>query len=134
MAELISVSASPEDKSSGPTSIASSMMTPSTTHNGFELPKIDVAPRTRIFGAVPNVPETFCTDTPAARPSSPRLISGKPSSFTSSADNCLVAPVNRRLSIFCIPVTTTSDKVCTSGINVTFIVGVGVRSCGFIPI
>ena len=30
----------------------------------FELPKIDVAPRTRIFGAVPNVPETFCTDTP----------------------------------------------------------------------
>ena len=28
----------------------------------------------------------------------------------------------------------TVHKVCTSGINVTFIVGVGVRSCGFIPI
>ena len=35
---------------------------PSTTHSGFELPKIDVAPRTRILGAVPNVPDTFCTE------------------------------------------------------------------------
>ena len=35
---------------------------PSTTHSGFELPKIDVAPRTRILGAVPKVPDTFCTE------------------------------------------------------------------------
>lgn len=25
---------------------------------------MEVAPRTRIFGAVPNVPDTFCTETP----------------------------------------------------------------------
>lgn len=68
---------------------------------------MDDAPRTRIFGAAPNVPETFCTDTPAERPSRLRLISPTPLSLTSSAMSWSVAPVNIRLSIFCIPVTTT---------------------------
>lgn len=35
------------------------MITPSTTHSGLESPKIDVAPRMRILGAAPKVPETF---------------------------------------------------------------------------
>ena len=48
---------------------------------------MDVAPRTRILGAVPNVPDTFWTDTPAERPSNARLISGMPSILTLAADN-----------------------------------------------
>ena len=38
MAELIRVLASPDDSWSALTSTTSSMMTPSTTHSGFELP------------------------------------------------------------------------------------------------
>ncbi|EJX02250.1 hypothetical protein EVA_09643 [gut metagenome] len=38
MAEDINVTASPDDKSSAPTSVTSSMITPSTTHKGLELP------------------------------------------------------------------------------------------------
>ena len=76
---------------------------------------MEVAPRTRILGAVPNVPDTFWTDTPAARPSRPRLISAIPLSFTPSASSFVAAPVKRRLSIFCIPVTTTSSRTSASG-------------------
>ena len=47
--------------------IISSCTTPSITHNGFVSPKIEDDPRTVIFGAVPNVPVTFCTVTPAAK-------------------------------------------------------------------
>ena len=75
---------------------------------------MEVAPRTLILGDVPNVPDTFCTDTPAALPSRARLISATPSSLTSSALSLLVAPVNRRLSIFCIPVTTTPSRTSVS--------------------
>ncbi len=123
MAELMRVTASPEDKLSASTSVTSSIMTPSTTHSGLELPYMEVAPRTRILGAVPKVPDTFWTDTPAARPSSARLISGIPSSLIFSAESFVAAPVNNRLSIFCIPVTTTSDSVCTSDTSVMFILG-----------
>ncbi len=52
----MSVVASPDDKELASTLITSSMITPSTTHNGLESPKIDVAPRMRIFGAAPKVP------------------------------------------------------------------------------
>ena len=82
---------------------------------------MEVAPRTRILGAVPNVPETFCTDTPAARPSSPRLISGSPSNFTLSAVKLAAAPVKRRLSTFVIPVTTTSSSTSESAFITIFI-------------
>ena len=108
MAELMSVVASPDERELASTLTTSSMITPSTTHSGFESPKIEVAPRTRILGAAPKVPDTFWTDTPAERPSRPRLISLTPSSRTSAAFSLSVAPVNMRLSIFCIPVTTTS--------------------------
>ncbi len=69
-----------------------------------------VAPRTRIFGAAPKVPLTFCTETPAARPSSERLTSATPSSLLSLPLIFVVLPVKRRLSIFCMPVTTTSSS------------------------
>ncbi len=36
---------------------------------------MEVEPRTRIFGAVPKVPDTFCTETPATRPSREREMS-----------------------------------------------------------
>ena len=114
MALEISVSASPDDRLSASTSVASSMITPSTTQRGLEEPKMDVAPRTRILGAVPKVPLTFCTDTPAARPSSERLISATPSSLASEALILVEAPVNKRLSMVCIPVTTTSFSVLLS--------------------
>ena len=120
-AEEISVVASPDDKSSAETSTASSKTTPSTTHNGVELPYIDVAPRTRIFGAVPNVPDTFWTETPAARPSRARLMSGIPSNFVLSASSLVVAPVKSRLSIFCTPVTTTSSITSESVSRTTLI-------------
>ena len=121
MAFDIRVSASPEDRLSASTSVTSSMITPSTTHRGLEEPKIDVAPRTRIFGAVPNVPLTFCTDTPAARPSSERLISATPSSFASAALILVEAPVNNRLSMVCIPVTTTSLSVLLSSSRIILV-------------
>ena len=38
MAEEISVAASPEERLSASTSVTSSMMTPSTTHSGFDEP------------------------------------------------------------------------------------------------
>ena len=38
MADAMSVVASPEERSSASMSTMSSMMTPSTTHSGFELP------------------------------------------------------------------------------------------------
>ena len=119
MEELMRVSTSPVARASALTSTASSMMTPSTTHSGLLLPKMEVAPRTRILGAVPKVPLTFCTDTPAARPSSERLMSAMPSIFIFSASICTVAPEKRRLSIFCIPVTTTSCRSWLSGWRVT---------------
>ena len=59
IAEEIKVFASPDDNELASTLAMSSMMTPSTTHNGLDEPKIDVLPRTRILGAVPNVPDTF---------------------------------------------------------------------------
>lgn len=39
----------------------------------------------RIFGAVPKVPDTFCTETPTERPSNERLTSDTPLSSMSSA-------------------------------------------------
>ena len=59
---------------------------------------MEVAPRTRIFGAVPNVPETFCTDTPAARPSREREISAIPLMFASLASTFTAEPVFMRRS------------------------------------
>ena len=123
MAEEISVVASPEESASASMSTTSSMITPSTTHSGFELPKMEVAPRTRILGAVPNVPETFWTDTPAERPSRPRLISAIPDSLTSSAMSWSEAPVNRRLSVLVIPVTTTASTAWASGSSFILMLG-----------
>ena len=72
---------------------------------------MEVAPLTLILGAVPKVPDTFCTDTPADFPSSERLISPTPLIFTSTAESWSVAPVNRRLSVVVIPVTTASESI-----------------------
>src|SRR5690606_30082973 len=71
----------------------SSKITPSTTQRGLLSPVMDVAPRTRILGAAPNVPDTFCTDTPAACPSNIRLTSGIPARWASSALTVEAAPV-----------------------------------------
>ena len=108
MAELINVVASPDDKELASTF---SIMTPSTTHRGLESPKIEVAPLTLILGAVPNVPDTFCTETPADFPSSERLTSPTPLIFTSTAESWSVAPVKSRLSVVVIPVTTASESI-----------------------
>ena len=132
MALEISVSASPEDNSSALTSVTSSMITPSTTQRGFDEPKIEVAPRTRIFGAVPNVPDTFCTLTPAARPSREREISAIPSIFADVASIFAVAPVKRRLSVFTIPVTTTSSR-SPSLASLTTMFAFGLTIVVFIP-
>ncbi|MNK95570.1 hypothetical protein D3C87_1158100 [compost metagenome] len=53
------VLASPVDKASFEILTASSKITPSITHSGLLSPVSEVAPRTRIFGAAPNVPDTF---------------------------------------------------------------------------
>ena len=103
------------------------MMTPSTTHSGFDEPKMDVAPRTRIFGAVPNVPETFWTLTPAARPSSDRLTSAMPSIFALEASIFVAAPEKRRLSCWVIPVTTISVSWWLSLASTTFMPSLAVR-------
>ena len=121
IAELRSVVASPELRSSAPTSTTSSWMTPSTTQRGLDEPMIEVAPRTRILGAVPKVPERFCTETPADFPSRPRLISAIPAIFTLSALSLSLAPVKRRLSVATIPVTTTLSRVVASGWSLTTI-------------
>lgn len=92
MAEGDSVVASPTRAASASMSTTSSIMMPSTTHSGFELPKIDVAPRTRILGAVPNVPETFWTETPAERPSRPRLMVGHAGKFHVIGDELVRMP------------------------------------------
>ena len=110
MAELINVMASPDDREFASTLTTSSIMTPSTTQRGLESPKMDVAPLTLILGAVPNVPDTFCTETPADFPSSERLISPTPLILTSTAESWSVAPVKRRLSVVVIPVTTASER------------------------
>ena len=94
---------------------------------------MDVAPRTRIFGAVPNVPETFWTLTPAARPSSDRLTSAMPSSFALEASNFVAAPEKRRLSCWVMPVTTTSVSWWLSLVRPTFMPSLGVRVCVTMP-
>src|SRR5690606_514790 len=53
------VLASPVDRASLEMFTASSKITPSMTHKGLLSPVIDVAPRTRILGAAPKVPETY---------------------------------------------------------------------------
>ena len=111
MAEEISVTASPDDRASALMPTTSSIITPSTTHSGLLDPEMDVAPRTRIFGAVPKVPLTFCTLTPAARPSNERLTSAIPLILALAASIFVVEPVNSRLSVTVIPVTTTSFNV-----------------------
>ena len=130
IAELIIVTASPDDSSSVLTSVTSSMMTPSTTHRGLEFPRMEVAPRTLIFGAVPKVEDTFWTETPAARPSSDRLISATPLNIISSASSLLDAPVKRRLSMSFIPVeTTAASRASESGTSSTLTTGATRTSC-----
>jgi len=84
--EPISVAASPVDSASFEMLTTSSRMMPSTTQRGLLSPDREVAPRTRILGAAPNVPETFCTETPATCPSSMREMSGTPLRSASLAD------------------------------------------------
>ena len=81
-----------------------------------------MAPLTLILGAVPKVPETFCTETPADLPSRERLISPSPLMFTSTAESLSVAPVNILLSVVVIPVTTASESisVLSSRVKSTF--------------
>ncbi|MNL72016.1 hypothetical protein D3C87_1972570 [compost metagenome] len=74
--------------------ITSSKTTPSTTQSGLLSPVIEVAPRTLNFGADPNVPETFCTDTPATLPSSILLTSVAPSVLISFIKTVVADPVN----------------------------------------
>ena len=94
---------------------------------------MEVAPRTCILGAVPNVPDTFCTLTPAERPSNERLMSAMPLIKASLALILSAAPVNIRRSMFDTPVTTTSFKVSLFGDNVIFIVGLGFSVWGRMP-
>ena len=75
---------------------------------------MEVAPRTRIFGAVPNVPETFCTETPATRPSREREMSAIPFSFASSASTLTEDPEKMRRSTEVIPVTTACSSTSAS--------------------
>ena len=133
IAEEIRVLASPEESWSADTSTTSSMMTPSTTHRGFDDPKIEVAPRTRILGAVPKVPDTFWTLTPAARPSKERLTSAIPSIFAFDASIFVAAPENNLLSCWVIPVTTTSFRVWLSLESTTLIPAFGLKVCVTIP-
>ncbi|MNQ85928.1 hypothetical protein D3C85_1011060 [compost metagenome] len=63
-------------------------------------PKIEEDPRTVILGAVPKVPVTFCTVTPAALPSIIRLTSTTPSTFNSVPEILLIAPVKVLLEVF----------------------------------
>ena len=79
---------------------------------------MEVAPRTRILGAVPKVPETFCTDTPATWPSRERLISAIPLSLALSASTLAVEPVINRRSTCCIPVATAASSTSASSARV----------------
>ena len=94
---------------------------------------MEVAPRTRILGAVPKVPEIFWMDTPAERPSSPLLMSAIPSILTSEAESLSAAPVNNRLSVATIPVTTTSSSISELARKMTFTVGATLVSVLCIP-
>ena len=66
---------------------------------------------TRFLGAAPKAPEIFWMDTPAERPSSPLLMSAIPSILTSEAESLSAAPVNNRLFVATISVTTTSSSI-----------------------
>ncbi len=87
----------------------SSSTTPSTTQSGLFSPLIDVTPRTRTLGAAPNVPETFWICTPAALPSSMRLMSVSPLICKSSVFNLTDEPVKVDFLSVWKPVTTTSS-------------------------
>ena len=91
--EPSSVVGSPLESWSFDTFTISSSTTPSTTHSGLLSPVIDATPRIRTLGAAPNVPDTFCTDTPAALPSSMRLMSDVPATFRSDAFSLTDEPV-----------------------------------------
>ena len=62
-------------------------------------PKIEEPPRMVILGEVPNVPDIFCTFTPAERPSIIRPISTIPSIFILSAFSVCELPVKSFLLI-----------------------------------
>ena len=94
---------------------------------------MDVAPRMRILGDVPKVPLTFCTDTPAACPSSERLMSATPLRRALSASNLSVAPVKRRRSVRVRPVTTTSLRVVAFDFSTTCMSVVAFSVCDTIP-
>ena len=94
---------------------------------------MEVAPRTRIFGAVPNVPETFCTDTPAARPSREREISAIPLMFASLASTFTAEPVFMRRSTVYIPFTTAPSRISASSSRTIFMLGVIATRASFAP-
>ena len=81
---------------------------------------MEVAPRTRIFGAVPKVPETFWTDTPATWPSREREMSAIPASFALSASTLVAEPVLSRRSMVCIPVATAASRTVESSCRTNF--------------
>ncbi|MNQ85877.1 hypothetical protein D3C85_1010530 [compost metagenome] len=89
----INVLASPVVKASFEMLTTSSRIIPSTTQSGLLSPENEVAPRTRILGAAPKVPETFCIVTPATWPSSIRLTSVTPALSASAALINVEAPV-----------------------------------------
>ncbi|MNE45097.1 hypothetical protein D3C80_1393660 [compost metagenome] len=92
--EPINVAASPLDNCSLEIFTKSSSIIPSTTQRGLLSPFKDDAPRIRIFGAAPKVPETFWTDTPATWPSNILLTSWIPFLSASIAFILVDDPVN----------------------------------------
>ena len=107
--EPSSVVGSPLESWSLEMSTTSSSTMPSTTHSGLLSPLIDVTPRMRTLGAAPNVPETFCTETPATLPSSMRLTSVTPAMFRSSVLSLTDDPVKVCFLMSWNPVTTTAS-------------------------
>ena len=88
---------------------------------------MEVAPRTRIFGAVPKVPETFWTETPATWPSREREMSATPASFALSASTFAVEPVISRRSTVCMPVATAASRTVESSWRTNFSVSLTAR-------
>src|SRR5699024_7274054 len=87
-----SVFISPVESASLEILTTSSTTTPSITQSGLLSPERDVAPRILSLGAVPKVPDTFCTDTPANCPSNIWETFDIPGLSTSSTDKVVDDP------------------------------------------
>lgn len=102
---------------------------PSTTHSGFELPKIDVAPRTRILGAVPNVPETFWTETPGRTAFEAAADVGHAGKFHVIGDELVGCPGEEAL----VRLGHTRDHDCFHGLGIGFELYTDIGGDGYCP-